>query len=50
MAAKLKKKDLYHHGPKHIPIIYHLPDPPSFSLSATFKRSVRNWWACSATA
>jgi hypothetical protein len=38
MAAELKKKKyIYHHGPKHIPIICHLPDPPSFSLPTTFK-------------
>ena len=31
MAAKFKReKVIYHHGPKHIPIICHLPDPPSF--------------------
>ncbi len=22
------EKDIYHHGPKHMPIICHLPDPP----------------------
>jgi hypothetical protein len=27
-----RKKDIYHHGPKPIPIICHLPDPPCFSL------------------
>jgi hypothetical protein len=32
-----REKDIYHHGPKHNPIICHLPDPPSFSLSTTFK-------------
>jgi hypothetical protein len=31
-----KEKDIYHHGPKHIPIICHLPNPPSFSLPTTF--------------
>jgi hypothetical protein len=31
------EKDIYHHGPKHILIICHLPDPPSFSLPTTFK-------------
>jgi hypothetical protein len=34
-----REKDIYHHGPKHIPIICHLPDPPSFSLPTTFKAS-----------
>jgi hypothetical protein len=32
-----REKDIYHHGPKHILIICHLPDPPSFSLPTTFK-------------
>jgi hypothetical protein len=32
-----REKDVYHHGPKHIPIICHIPDPPSFSLPTTFK-------------
>jgi hypothetical protein len=31
-----REKVIYHHGPKHIPIICHLPDPPSFSLTTTF--------------
>jgi hypothetical protein len=44
MAAKLKEeKDIYHHGPKHILIICHLPDPPSFSLHTTFKQKPDNW-------
>jgi hypothetical protein len=34
-----REKDIYHHGPKHIPIICHLPDPPSFSLPTTFNTS-----------
>jgi hypothetical protein len=33
-----REKDIHHHRPKHIPIICHLPDPPSFTLSTTF-----NW-------
>jgi hypothetical protein len=35
-----REKYIYHHGPKHIPIICHLPDPPSFSLPTTFKGTV----------
>jgi hypothetical protein len=31
-----RERDIYHHGLKHIPIMHHLPDPPSFSLSTTF--------------
>jgi hypothetical protein len=35
-----REKDIYHHGPKHIPIICHLPDPPSYSLPTTFKSNL----------
>jgi hypothetical protein len=35
-----REKDMYHHGPKHIPIICHLPDPPSFSLPTTFNNKL----------
>ncbi len=36
---KIKRKtNLDRHGPRPIPIICHLPDPPSFSLPTTFKR------------
>jgi hypothetical protein len=31
------QKDICHHGPKPIPIIFQLPDPPTFSLLPTFK-------------
>jgi hypothetical protein len=34
-----REKNIYHHCPKHIPIICHLPDPPSFSLPTTFKKN-----------
>jgi hypothetical protein len=36
-----REKDIYHHGPKHIQIICHLPDPPSFSLPTTFKPGMK---------
>jgi hypothetical protein len=32
-----REKEIYHHNPKHILIICHLPEPPSFSLPTTFK-------------
>ncbi len=36
MAIK-RKTNLDRHGQRPIPIICHLPDPPSFSLPTTFK-------------
>jgi hypothetical protein len=36
-----REKDIYHHGPKHILIICHLPNPSSFSLPTTFKQKSR---------
>jgi hypothetical protein len=49
-----REKDIYHHGPKHIQIICHLPHPPSFSLPATFKElmgmlrvGINSWRICS---
>jgi hypothetical protein len=35
-----REKDIYHHCPKHIPIICHLLDPPSFALPTAFKEPV----------
>ncbi len=32
-----REKDIYHHGPRLISIIFHLPDPPCFSLVTIFK-------------
>jgi hypothetical protein len=32
-----REKDIYHHVPKPISIICHLPDSPPFSLPTTFK-------------
>jgi hypothetical protein len=34
-----REKDIYYLGPRPIPIICHLPDPPSFALPTTFERS-----------
>jgi hypothetical protein len=45
----IREKDIYHHGPKHIPIICQFPDPPSFSLPTTFKKLkklVSNFYQC----
>ena len=36
--GQVKRENIYHHGPKHIPIICHLPDPPSFSLPTTLNQ------------
>jgi hypothetical protein len=32
----LRQKGIWYNGPKHIPIICHLFDPPTFSLPTTF--------------
>ncbi len=36
-----REKDIYHHGPRPISFIYHLPDPPCFSLVTTFQGQIR---------
>ncbi len=39
--GKIKRqKDIHHHGPKHIPNLCHLRDPPHFSLVTNFNRIV----------
>jgi hypothetical protein len=38
-----REKDIYHHGPKHILIICHLPNPPSFSIPTTFNHNTRHY-------
>jgi len=30
-----REKDIYHHSPRQISILYYLPDTPSFSLEIT---------------
>jgi hypothetical protein len=47
-----KKKGIYHHGPRPISIICHLPGPPFFSLVITFTpmricNSVAEFTCCS---
>ncbi len=43
--SKIKReKDIYHHGPKPIPIICPLPEPPSFSLPITFNPILHMWF------
>jgi hypothetical protein len=32
-----RQTDIYHHSPRPISIMCHLPDPPHFSLPTTFK-------------
>jgi hypothetical protein len=40
--GKIKKeKSIDHHRPRTFPKICHLPDPPTFSLVPTFKKSLR---------
>ncbi len=40
MDAKLKGKNIDHHGPRTISHIYHLPDPPLFSLPTTLQKKL----------
>ncbi len=37
-----REKDIYHHGSNHIPIIYHLPDPPSLPTTFNFNTPNRS--------